>query len=575
MPVLNTLNATATNATSDALQVICAWPVSGQYGPGSRILYYILVAACVFARKAEWLRNACLAAALLFPAVAALHGIVLAAIHVNGAVDMDVYGAFQLCSLGILAGPVTVRLSKTYFNAPGRNIIFLWTGLVLAGLLSLTVEFFRIKTSHCTSDDSGKPFLPTVGQFPYGTATCGLTCSVSEGPTSPLRGGAQNNIYVIPAPDKLTFGTATILSAGCCIPAILYLVFMWNKILEINWKTRFGDRDGNETADEPIEGTNGATVEKMKGVNSLINLFLSAVEIPVFGAAVLAILILGERNFWSHQVRYQTEPIASIGQWAPIVGTGLAVLGSLYLLLAAGLADSEEEEEAKPNISQIHAHHCNCSMREVSRGRSRTSSHSIHIPSATDMRTSHEIVPTTTWTSRRSGISDAGNRRKVAKALSTIGNYLGNPSEDRFDDSEFKRGKAIDFPEIPGEDYRNSALPQIREQFNPDRDQDGRVTPGVSRQRSRTGSFNSRLNTEGRSSTERMPARRDTLEVPSPHHRPTWDSATASFITTTSNLPSSPTAVVSSGLNRSNPPTPTEPPATPATPTTAVFPPSP
>lgn len=46
--------------------------------------YYVLVAACVFARKEEWLRNACLAAALLFPAVAAIHGIVLAALHRNG-----------------------------------------------------------------------------------------------------------------------------------------------------------------------------------------------------------------------------------------------------------------------------------------------------------------------------------------------------------------------------------------------------------------------------------------------------------------------------------------------------------
>lgn len=46
--------------------------------------YYVLIAACVFARKSDWLRNACLAGALLFPAVAALHGIVLAAVHVNG-----------------------------------------------------------------------------------------------------------------------------------------------------------------------------------------------------------------------------------------------------------------------------------------------------------------------------------------------------------------------------------------------------------------------------------------------------------------------------------------------------------
>jgi len=27
------------NATAEVLEVICAWPVSGQYGPGTRVLY--------------------------------------------------------------------------------------------------------------------------------------------------------------------------------------------------------------------------------------------------------------------------------------------------------------------------------------------------------------------------------------------------------------------------------------------------------------------------------------------------------------------------------------------------------
>lgn len=106
--------------------------------------YYVLVAACVFARKSDWLRNACLAAALLFPAVAALHGIVLAAVHVEHAVDMDVFGAFQLCSIGVLAAPVTVKLSSTYFYDPGRNIIFTWTALILAG-----EHTFRFTLSRC------------------------------------------------------------------------------------------------------------------------------------------------------------------------------------------------------------------------------------------------------------------------------------------------------------------------------------------------------------------------------------------------------------------------------------------
>jgi len=110
------------------------------------------VAACVLARKSEWLRNACLAAALIFPATAAIHAIVIASLHVDGtahlnqthsrllvantvsgAIDLDVYGAFQLCTIGILTAPATVRLSKTYFNNPGRNVLFVWTMLVLAG----------------------------------------------------------------------------------------------------------------------------------------------------------------------------------------------------------------------------------------------------------------------------------------------------------------------------------------------------------------------------------------------------------------------------------------------------------
>jgi hypothetical protein len=32
------ISTRASNESIDALQVVCAWPVSGQYGPGSRVL---------------------------------------------------------------------------------------------------------------------------------------------------------------------------------------------------------------------------------------------------------------------------------------------------------------------------------------------------------------------------------------------------------------------------------------------------------------------------------------------------------------------------------------------------------
>ncbi|KAL3418819.1 hypothetical protein PVAG01_09040 [Phlyctema vagabunda] len=591
-------NGTIAANSTDALKVICAWPVSGQYGPGSRVLYYVLIAACVFARKSDWLRNASLAAALLFPAVAAVHGIVLAALHVDGAVDMDVFGAFQLCSIGILAAPVTVRLSKTYFYDPGRNLIFMWTGLILAGLLSLTVEFFRIETSRCPQDN-GVPISPDASKFPYQDTTCGLDCSI---PSSPLRAGAASNIYVIPAPDKLTFETALLLAAACCIPAILSLISMWNKILKINWKTRFADRDD----DEPIQGTNGATNENMRKVNGLIRDLLSGVEIPVFGAAVLAILIVGERNFFSAQVKYETEPIASIGQWAPIIGSGLAVLGSFYVLLAT--AESEKEEK-----SSALATHCNCSMQNIGLGISTASSNSIgsqrpsfsHHSSPNMERQTPGKTPPGESVLLPAQTPDTANRRKVAKALTWVGSYIGTAARDRFDDSEFRRGKAVDFPEIPGEEHRNKELPRIRKGYNPSRDADGNVTPALRAQHSRSGSFTSvisrfdiegtsmtrvvspqslplpqsplpspplpttqrprtstlhgerdssevhrlSLSTSASATTHRPPARRDTLEVPSPvHHSYTTNNRPTSPMTSMDDAPMaqpSPTIVVS------------------------------
>lgn len=178
-------------------------------------------------------------------------------------------------------------------------------------MLSLTVEFYRAQPSNCLHDDRGNPISPHAANFPYNDdPKCNLACSVERGPHSPLRDGSANEIFVIPAPDKITFGTAMLLAAACCIPAVLSLMWIWYKILQMNWDTRFGE--GNDS--ERFKGINGATVHEMKTVNEKIRKFLVGVEFLVFGSAVLAIIIVGEWNFFSAQVRYQTEPIASIGR---------------------------------------------------------------------------------------------------------------------------------------------------------------------------------------------------------------------------------------------------------------------
>lgn len=86
------------------------------------------------------------------------------------------------------------------------------------------------------------------------------------------------------------------------------LIFTWDKILEINWKRRTPE----ENLNEPVEGAN-VTVGELRGINSVVRMFLSVIEVPVFGGAVIAILGIGEANFFSRQVLYQTEPMAAIG----------------------------------------------------------------------------------------------------------------------------------------------------------------------------------------------------------------------------------------------------------------------
>jgi hypothetical protein len=152
---------------------------------------------------------------------------------------------------------------------------------------------------------------------------------VGDGPSSPMRQGSANNIYVIPAPRILTFGTATLLAAGCCVHTIVWMASMTDKVFDSKWKSRLrlGLGADDTPVDEPISGTNGATKETMTSVNSRIRLFLSVVTVPVFGGAGLAIIIVGEINFYSGPVSYQVEPLASIGECTKLSCMTFALFG--------------------------------------------------------------------------------------------------------------------------------------------------------------------------------------------------------------------------------------------------------
>ncbi|KAI1618873.1 hypothetical protein EDD36DRAFT_44190 [Exophiala viscosa] len=568
--VLLDRSVSTANISSEALKVVCAWPVSGQYGPGTRFLYYALIGACILGREVQWLRAACLAAALLFPAVAALHGIVLAAVHVDGAVDMDLYGAFQVCSIGILLAPVTVMLSRNYFSQAGSSIIILWTAVLLAGLVSLTVEFFRAKTSRCTQDVNGQPMPTSPGDFPYG-ATCGLVCDVTSGPFSPMRMGSTNNIYVIPAPDKLTFNAGTLLSAACCIPAILLLISNWDKIRKLNLnQKRLGkrlDKDAQaremaeleetnnhetgpasaagETSDqgsrngEDVEETDKCTCNNNEAEDSGNRRIRNIVTTPIFGAAILSVLAIGEWNFFSPQVQYQTEPMASIGQWAPIVGTGFALLGSLYVGLAKDIVHEKREVEQEKRDAEA---------EEERRKRQQLEPKTVASTEHDDGGVPAEPVPSRPTSTQNVACSTCGHilsnatkhrsrsqrilavladwRRQGSRKMIKVADFIGTAADDTFANEAFKRAKSR-WIHYPGEFKINPAARDIAAEFRRSRDFSSASNPSPSR----TGSIvpQSRNSSPAFNSTSPTLPRSDTLQLPLPpspiHFAPTKDSS--------------------------------------------------
>lgn len=168
-----------------------------------------------------------------------------------------------------------------------------------------------------------------------------------------------------------------------------------------------------------------------------------------------------------------------IGQWAPIVGTGLALFGSLYIALAAPETPEGSETNAmSPPPS-------NCSPSGIGAGPRQSTG---------DLQRSQTHTTVATL---------EGTRRTVAGWLTTVAEYVGTPQEKSYDDAGFRRGRAMAYPRLPGEENRNPGLNQITREW---------TSRDLSRDPSIRRATSTHTVTRERSNTA------DTLQLPSPTH---------------------------------------------------------
>lgn len=208
----------------------------------------------------------------------------------------------------------------------------------------------------------------------------------------------------------------------------------------------------------------------------------------------------------SHARSHARSSQLSAGQWGSIVGTGLAALGSLYIVIMKKLAGDDDEQ----NFEE-----CKCPHHQHQDGRGRRPSplRGPTIPRRHSSDSSTRIYLHTTET-MHSRSTDAGNRRKFSNMLSRMSDYIGTPSRKRFDDTEFNEGEARNYPQIPGEETRNRELPQIRMRW---------PAPSIREQASRSGSPDSTFDPESASPSADVesPGPLQSPQSPSPAAWPT------------------------------------------------------
>lgn len=296
-------------------------------------------------------------------------------------------------------------------------------------------------------------------------------------------------------------------------------------------------------------------------INGAIRNFLSSIQIPIFSGIVVVLIVIGELNFWSKQVSYQTEPFSSVGQWANVVATVIVVLGSLFYVRNERESNGEEDTGSShsrdiksPGLNHtIHSNRDHESRdSSIPRSLSRIpTEHVMDIPSVQHeipenphpdewIRDSIELRTVTTNTNYQPVPLSISNRHrnKVATLLNQFGEYLGTPAQDRYDNSVFEEGKT-EFPEIPGEAGRVHGFEEIRDWYrNTHQLEEGAgVIPAISR----VESFSS-IRTADRdvspSRSPRSPSRSNTTPTePSEYLPPELDRVTTSPVAGPSRRP--------------------------------------
>ncbi|KAH8806729.1 hypothetical protein DL96DRAFT_1717745 [Flagelloscypha sp. PMI_526] len=157
---------------------VCAYPLSGQYGPGPRICMYMAIFFGVLGRNWSATRGLALSGVLvtslvlvvhIFSMTIAFHMANLPSINTNRlrriqepAIDMDIFGASFALTLCVLSVSSAVVSFRTYLDMAKNKIVFFWILFMLSGCIALWAHLSTHFTRNVDIFDIVLPLVPVI-----------------------------------------------------------------------------------------------------------------------------------------------------------------------------------------------------------------------------------------------------------------------------------------------------------------------------------------------------------------------------------------------------------------------------
>lgn len=172
-------SSSSPNTTTYALDVFCAYAISGPYDLIPRALLYVLLFLSFFSRTA-------LTTLMLYTSIAAIHVCALASHHSLEVIDLDIFPAYNAIILAMLLAPLFIMLAAPLKGEGRKNlgVVVLWMLLLWTGIVSFCAsQKYQPSTIPCL-DAHGHNVTSNAN---ITSCTHQLTCSL--GPRLPMRSG--------------------------------------------------------------------------------------------------------------------------------------------------------------------------------------------------------------------------------------------------------------------------------------------------------------------------------------------------------------------------------------------------